>query len=262
MSDQFKDTSTKRRGEKRAGDIAGSLIAGLPNPSPISFPQECIWCGKEVRTPGRPVLDPVCRGCAVEKAQEKEAAKARRKTVSWFDRNCPEAFKTYDPNLLPDLHGFEKIQTWEFGDKGLLVVGVTGSGKTRSAWTLIRNLSKRGISVIVMDSIRFGSECHRASLTGDFDWADRLSEVDLLVLDDLGKGKFTERVQADLFGIIDRRTSNLRPMVITTQLNPKELGAMLSPDRRDALLRRMRENFEVRVLRSREQVEKSKSKGM
>lgn len=63
----------------------------------------------------------------------------------------------------------------------------------------------------------------------------------MLRLDDLGKEPATDRVQLELFGLLERRNAQLRPVIATTQLPPDELAERYSGHVADALIRRLRE---------------------
>jgi len=233
---------------------AADLVAGVLNRLQITkagakeVVQECRVCANEVR--GRTmVLDPICPGCLADRQVAGKVKGRKSAAWAWFEDNCPAAYRNSDRARLPDPDGFDRVQAWEAKDRGILIVGPTGAGKTRSTWAVLGRLAREGKSIAFLDGVGFSTTSHRSSMEGDFDWIDRMSTVDILVLDDLGKMKFTERVQADLFGIIDRRVADLRPMIITTQLAANDLGDMLTPDRRDALLRRIRENFDIKILK-------------
>lgn len=75
---------------------------------------------------------------------------------------------------------------------------------------------------------------------------DRLCSAPFIVLDDFGKEKITDRIASDLFALIDDRTSNRRPTLITTNLNGAALEDRLShsdPELAAALVARLREFF-------------------
>lgn len=56
---------------------------------------------------------------------------------------------------------------------------------------------------------------------------DRACTVDLLVLDDLGTGQYTDWAADSLYRIIDARWSNDRPTIATTNLTGEELRAVV-----------------------------------
>lgn len=61
----------------------------------------------------------------------------------------------------------------------------------------------------------------------EFEIMNELSEVPLLILDDMGKEKWSEWVETTMFAIIDNRYSNLKPMVITTNKTRTDLRNLI-----------------------------------
>ena len=61
------------------------------------------------------------------------------------------------------------------------------------------------------------------------------------MLDDLGKAKLTERAEAELFGLVEHRIANLKPLIVTTNFVGDKLSDKLSEDRATPLVRRLRE---------------------
>ena len=101
--------------------------------------------------------------------------------------------------------------------KGLILYGPTGLGKTRTAWQIVRRaITEHQRSVIFLKDTEFGRQIERSYDTtyGHDKLLRRLSTVDLLIIDDMGKAKMTERLEADLFMILDARTDH-NPTVIT-----------------------------------------------
>ena len=136
---------------------------------------------------------------------------------------------------------------WRYGGRGLLLHGETGRGKTRAAWLLLRRLHDQGRSITAFDCVSFGHECVRRCRDSHGNdehverWADNLATVPVLFLDDFAKEKLTERVEVELFGLIERRTANCLPIILTTNFVGEALEAKLSPDRGAPLVRRLRE---------------------
>lgn len=100
--------------------------------------------------------------------------------------------------------------------EGLLFTGTPGTGKTHLAAAItgyiITELGipvKFGSFIDILDSVKqaFGSE---------EDVIKELSEVPLLVIDDLGKERQTEWSNSILYQVINRRYENYLPVIITT----------------------------------------------
>ena len=73
---------------------------------------------------------------------------------------------------------------------------------------------------------------------------DILVSTPVLVLDDLGKERLTARLEADLFAVIDDRTSNLRTTIITTNYTGDRLVERFqNKETGVALVRRLRDYF-------------------
>jgi hypothetical protein len=51
----------------------------------------------------------------------------------------------------------------------------------------------------------------------------------------------TERGETELYDVLEHRTTNLKPTIITTNATSIQLGAMLSEDRRQPILRRIKD---------------------
>ena len=58
---------------------------------------------------------------------------------------------------------------------------------------------------------------------------EKLMECDLLIIDDLGTEMPSQFVTASLYGLLNDRMLEGKPMVISTNLNVDELGRRYSP---------------------------------
>lgn len=173
----------------------------------------------------------------------KREREARMKVI--WEAVCPSLYRDTEVARLP-AELFAQVMGWQYGDRGLLLLGATGKSKTRCAYQLLHRLIHEGRSVRAFDAVSFGSECARNFSEGrGEDWINRLLKADVLFLDDFGKEKFTDRVESELFGIVERRTARKKPIIVTTNFIGDVLEEKMSPDRGPALVRRLREFCDV-----------------
>ena len=183
-----------------------------------------------------------CTACA-DLPLPKES-RARR-----FDREVPVDYADTDPahrGLHPLL--VTAAQAWRVdGGKGLGFSGPSGHGKTRLLCLALRRAEEAGASIAFCSALKL------AALASDqfHDEARRRDTAEqrlrylfgcrVLLLDDLGKEKLTERTASVLTGLIEEHTSKCRPLLWSSQYNSAELIARLGDDRGKAIVRRLRE---------------------
>src|SRR5262245_12382620 len=73
----------------------------------------------------------------VEKMRRREQEREHRHA---WENLCPLTYRETCPEQLPNPHKFEEVQKWQYGPKGLVLVGPTRRGKTRSVWSLLKRL--------------------------------------------------------------------------------------------------------------------------
>ena len=107
-------------------------------------------------------------------------------------------------------------------NKGLLLFGTVGTGKTFAACCIANALIDKGYSALVTNFARLANTLQ--GLREDRqDYIDKLNAVNLLVIDDLAAERQTEYMQETVFNIIDSRYRSGRPLIITTNLTADEL---------------------------------------
>jgi DNA replication protein DnaC len=111
---------------------------------------------------------------------------------------------------------------------GLWLMGGPGTGKTTMAMIVSRNAIAAGRSVAIYSCPRLLSVI-RESIdgTGTLDFLDRLAQVDLLQIDDLGAERRTEWVVEQLYTIINARYEAKRSMLVTSNLDADALEEQL-----------------------------------
>ncbi len=199
----------------------------------------------------------VCSSCDEQQRSERVASE-RSGRYRAFQEICPPIYHDSDPNhpAMPKAEKLSSILNWKMGATGLLIYGEARRCKTRCAWMLVKRLMvDDNLSVVAMTSVEFANHAALAASSGaqwHINWKDELCDCDVLFIDDLGKNKMTELVEADLFDVIETRTSNKKPIIITTNFVGRKsptvplvygeaLDDKFSPDRGVPLIARLRE---------------------
>ena len=114
----------------------------------------------------------------------------------------------------------------------LLFIGGTGLGKTFLSACIARTVTDRGYSVVYETSNHLFSKLEQAKFAPSEDTrreAAKLTNCDLLILDDLGTEMPGQFVTAALYSLLNDRMMAVKPMVISTNLNVDELSRRYSP---------------------------------
>lgn len=152
-------------------------------------------------------------------------------------RNLNYKFDNFSSNtsnkkVLDNLKNYSEKLVNGIEKKGLVLVGNNGVGKTHLACSIANKLIENGTPVIYGTLINLLAE-----LRNSYDTDNNISEmeiiklyenVDLLIIDDLGKEKPSEWGLEKLFTIINSRYENNLPVIITTNYNQNSLTERLS----------------------------------
>lgn len=181
----------------------------------------------------------------VEDAKIAEERERRRRI------GVPAEYADNDPDRFPT-GAWLAVQAWgPKSGRGLGLIGATGQCKTRMMYRRLVDIrTTTGIRFVAMTSFRLqqaiqhqwgDDECKKA--------IKKARMASILFLDDLGKQKFTESAEAELFDIIEERTACRRPVCFTSNLTGEDLKRSLSENVADPLLRRLRDYCEILVVK-------------
>lgn len=172
------------------------------------------------------------------------------KRIDAFRERCPRGMFLFDRDRFPsDLEKHDKVVAAPCKDLGVLIHGRSGAGKSRSIWQLAQRLTVTGgRNVMILEDRAFGRLIERSFNAGNAEHDKLIREFQtcsVLIIDDIGKAKLTDRVESDLFDIIDARYANSMPMCFTTQFTGKSLQSRFScKETGEALVRRIVESTE------------------
>jgi len=212
-----------------------------------------IWeCEDEFLLPYKPAHCPKCsdaRNAEIEKRQAQDAAdkieRLRKTLLHEIAAATPPRYQQTDvAHQGFNRAAWAKIKTWDRTDAKpwLGMVGPTGACKSRMAYLLASNylqdtftndggpsfefVSAFEITEAVMQTFSDNAEVKhqaRASLNS-------LRKCDLLVIDDLGKGRLTPAPAAELFALLDFRHARNRALIWTSNSTPQQIAATLPED--------------------------------
>ncbi len=152
-------------------------------------------------------------------------------------RNLNYKFDNFEPNnsnrkVFNNLKNYSEKLVNGIEKKGLILVGNNGVGKTHLACSIANKLIENGTPVIYGTLINLLAE-----LRNSYDTDNNISEmeiiklyenVDLLIIDDLGKERPSEWGLEKLFTVVNSRYENNLPVIITTNYNQNTLVERLS----------------------------------
>lgn len=117
----------------------------------------------------------------------------------------------------------EKFQTMYERNQGLLFYGTVGTGKSYTAACIANYLLERNTSVVMTSFVRILQEMKGFDREKEESFSERLNNVRLLIIDDLGAERSTDYALEKVYGIIDSRYRAKKPLILTTNLTLQQM---------------------------------------
>lgn len=154
--------------------------------------------------------------------QEKANRDKRRRRAEYA--GVPARFldveaESIDPAL------WNQCQGWE--NDGLFLHGPPGVGKTHLAVALLKNAKRtKGDRFVTVASLlmELRNSFRDGAANNEMDIIERHASANIIVLDDLGVERSSEFAILSLGIIVDKRYSELRPTIITSNLSLEEIA--------------------------------------
>jgi DNA replication protein DnaC len=139
------------------------------------------------------------------------------------------------PTLQKECEKF--VQNWQEMRKngyGFFFWGNVGAGKTHTSTALANELMEKQLVEVLFlnmpETVTRVKKTFDAEIkTADAKLFDRMKEVELLVIDDLGVEKYSDWLSDQIYQIIDHRWKNQKPMIITSNQSLNDLGKFYKP---------------------------------
>lgn len=213
----------------------------LKTPEPGDYLQgEVLFCGN-CRTPRQKTIN-LCgdetkvtvlckcreeeneRGVAEREAQEHKVRVDARRVNALPDKGMRNwTFENDDKTNSKLSYAMQKycdnFSKFKEDGKGLMLYGGLGTGKSFFAACIVNRLVEqykaKFITTSFLATLKFDSR---------EDFIKEVERADIVVLDDIGAERGTEYMQELIFSIIDVRTRNGLPLIVTTNLAPDQIN--------------------------------------
>lgn len=192
-----------------------------------------------------------CEPCYGKRAEEMERKQieqqrrdeeARRKR---FEAEVPSLYQNTPSQLIAPIL-LEAADSWVYSSKGLGFVGETGWGKTSAQVRILDQQSRAGKSICYLEATELAELASAANQYNDETKKKRAEQQlykakssDVTFLDDLGKGKLTDRGESSLYELLNYRYAHQLPFFWTTNSTAEVMLKSFSSDRGMAIVRRL-----------------------
>ena len=133
--------------------------------------------------------------------------------------------KGYNTDEMKKAHRYvTEWDTMRSENRGLLLWGDVGTGKTFIAACIANALIEKGVPVLMTNFSKILNTL-TPMFSGDRNaFIDSLNQYSLLIIDDLGIERYSEFAMEQVFSVIDARYRSNKPLIVTTNLTLYEMN--------------------------------------
>lgn len=159
-----------------------------------------------------------------------EKAERIRKQSNLGLRFQGRTFETFDSTRNPDAYAtcLSYADSYTNSERNfLLLTGAYGTGKTHLAAAIANRLMDNGVPVLFNT---FGGHLNKLKLefgNSKSNYLSMMQNIEMLMMDDIGKEQQTEWTRAITFEVINYRYEHKLPVVMTTNLQSRQLSEYL-----------------------------------
>jgi len=173
--------------------------------------------------------------------------KPKAATDPWLSI-CPPNYARFDFERLPPRGKACAVSVLAWSPEatsgaGIALVGPSDGGKSMLIHEVARRAFVSGWDVFCTLSTEFADCC--ADLDRRKAYRERCENAAILLMDDVGKAKLTERVETDLYHVLEIRERYERPILWTANSKGSDLRQNMTEDRADPIINRLRRSAEV-----------------
>lgn len=116
----------------------------------------------------------------------------------------------------------DNFDTFYKSNRGLLLWGTVGTGKSYAAACIANELLNRRIPVVMTSFVKV-LQVIQDNTEKETEFVNRLCAARLLIIDDLGTERNTDYALEKVYNVIDSRYRTGKPLILTTNLNLQDM---------------------------------------
>lgn len=147
----------------------------------------------------------------------------------------PSAYAFADLNQIKPADRRNMIASWPEKNKFMVIVGVIGSGKTHTAWALIKHLGQQGRAVRFIDCKEARQEYVSALNEQRHFLLNSWANSPCLILDSIADVPASDGWKQAVFTLLDRRWNQQKPTLVITKAGGAEFEAIYGADLRSRM---------------------------
>jgi hypothetical protein len=199
-----------------------------------------VFAGVHYPFPTKLNCDPCCDSY-IDGLRSKSGERTASSRDPWKNI-APASYQGFTRSMLPESSQSvsDTVLRWSPSARGVGLSGASRSGKTFILTELMRLQYESGKSVHMPTASDFAYSVGSGHDGDRREMIAKCLHVDCLFLDDIGNCRYTDRVEKDLFHVLENRKRNLKPVFCTINGKGADLVASLSEHTAIPIVNRLR----------------------